>query len=94
MHGGNLLCEVKHLQFPSVLCTRVSLAALEALCLCLKAKPVQPREVNCRDVECQEDDMEFSSILAPLFCRSKVAASLRLTRLGLVLIITANIYSD
>lgn len=93
MHGGNLLCEVKHLQFPSVLCTRVSLAALEALCLCLKANPVQPTEVNNGDVECQEDDMDCSSILAPLFCKSKVV-SFRLTCLSLFLIIIANIYSN
>lgn len=82
VHGGNLLCEVKHLQFPSVLCTRVSLAALEAPCLCLKAKPVQPTEVNCRDVECQEDDVDCSSIFAPLFCKSKVVVSFRLTCWG------------
>lgn len=87
------MCEVKHLQFPSVLCTRVSLAALEALCLCLKTKPVQPTEVNSGDVECQEDDMDCSSILAPLFCKSKVV-SFRLTCLSLFLIIIANIYSN
>lgn len=89
VHGGNLFREVKQLQFLSVLCTRVSLAALEALCLCLKAMPMQPTEVNCRDVGCQEDDVDCSSRLAPLFCKT-----FRLTCLGLFLIIIANIYSN
>lgn len=60
----------------------------------VKAKPVQATEVNCRDVECQEDDVGCSSILAPLFCKSKVAVLFRLRCLGLFFIIIANIYSD
>lgn len=77
-----------------MLCTRVSLAAPKALCVGLKAKPVQPTEVTCRDVECQEDGIECSSILAPLFCKSKVLVWFRLRCLGLFFIIIANIYSD
>lgn len=87
MHGEKFLCELKDLQFPYLLYARVSLAALEALCWCLKAKPVQPTVVNCRDVE-------RSSVLAPLFCKSKVVVSFRLRCLGLFFIIIPNIYSD
>lgn len=66
------LCELKHLQFPFVLCTRVSLAAPKALCVCLKTKPVQPTEVNGRDVESQEDDIECSQSLHPCFVKAKL----------------------
>lgn len=75
------------------LCCVLRSASLLQGTVFVKAKPVQPTEVNCSDVECQEDDVECSSIFAPLFCKSKVAVLFRLRCLDLFFIIIANIYS-
>lgn len=73
--GRKLPRELKCISFPSVLWMGVSLGGEETLDLC-RSVPVEPAEVNCTGVGCQEGHHQCCSVLTLLFVKAKVRRGL------------------